>query len=290
MRLRSPARRGVLTARRTSQVHNRDKEMPSRSSREQFDRQAPHYNGQWNAWNSESLAWLIAHAQCDGSGRWLDAATGSGFTAVALAPLVELVTGLDVSAAMLKEARGRARGAGLRNLIFTSAAAEALPFRPESFDGVVCRLAAHHFLSVPKFVAEAYRVLRPGGRLLIADTAAPDGAPEVDAWHNRVEVLRDGSHVRSYTPAEWRGFVAGAGFALEELQEVSEPEPIVLGDWLEKAGCRGEQATAVRRWFLQAPPEVVRAFSITQKAGGEVRFQWFRIALSAHKPDFAQHY
>ena len=258
--------------------------MPFRTSREQFDRQAPHYNGQWNAWNSESLAWLIEHSRCKGSDRWLDAATGSGFTAVAFAPLVARVIGLDVSAAMLKEAGARARAAALRNLIFTSAAAEALPFRPESFDGVVCRLAGHHFLSVPRFMAEACRVLRPGGRLLVADTAVPDDAPEVDAWHNQVEILRDGSHVRSYTLAEWRSFVAGAGFVLDESQEVSEPEPITLGDWLEKAGCRGERAAEVRRRFLQAPPEVVRAFSIAQDAGGDIRFQWFRIALSARKP------
>jgi ubiquinone/menaquinone biosynthesis C-methylase UbiE len=77
-------------------------------------------------------------------------------------------------------------------LVFETGAAESLPFPPEGFDGVVCRLAAHHFLSVPKFVAEAYRVLRPGGRLLVADSAEPDNAPEVDASHNHVEVLRDG--------------------------------------------------------------------------------------------------
>jgi ubiquinone/menaquinone biosynthesis C-methylase UbiE len=258
--------------------------MPSRSSQEQFDRQAPHYNAQWNAWNGESLAWLMEHAHCRPSDKWLDVATGGGFTAAAFAPLVVEVTAMDVSAAMLNEARGRARAAGLANVVFESGAAETVPFGPEAFDGVVCRLAAHHFLSVPGFAAEAYRVLRPGGRLLIADTASPDDAPEVDAWHNRVEVLRDGSHVRNYTPAEWRRFVTGAGFALEELQQVHESVPIALSDWLEKAGCRGEQAAKVRRLFLEAPPEAVRTFSISEAPGGEISFQWVRIALSARKP------
>jgi ubiquinone/menaquinone biosynthesis C-methylase UbiE len=258
--------------------------MPSRTSKEQFDRQAAHYNAQWNAWNGESLAWLIEHAHCRPSHRLLDVATGAGFTAVAFAPLVAGVTGLDVSAAMLRKARERARAAGLANLVFETGAAESLPFPPYAFDGVVCRLAAHHFLSVPKFLAEAYRVLRPGGRLLVADTSEPDNAPEVDEWHNHVEVLRDGSHVRNYTPAEWRGFVAGAGFVLEELDQVRESVPITLRAWLKKGGCHGEAAAEVRRQFLEAPTEVARTFSVTRMPDGDISFQWVRIALSACKP------
>ena len=258
--------------------------MPSKTSREQFDRQAAHYNEQWNAWSGDSLAWLIEHAHCRPSDRWLDVATGSGFTAVAFAPLVAEVTGLDVSPAMLGKARERARAAGLANLVFEIGSAESLPFPPDAFDGVVCRLAAHHFLSPPKFAAEAYRVLRPGGRLLVADTAEPDNAPEVDAWGNHVEALRDGSHVRNYTFAEWRGFVLGAGFALEEMVPVPESVPATLRAWLEKAGCRGESAAEVRRLFLEAPAEVARAFSITPLPDGDIGFQWVRIALSARKP------
>jgi SAM-dependent methyltransferase len=185
---------------------------------------------------------------------------------------------------MLREARERARAAGLANLVFQTGAAESLPFPAEGFDGVVCRLAAHHFLSVPKFVAEAYRVLRPGGRLLAADSAEPDDAPEVDAWHNHVEVLRDGSHVRNYTPAEWRGFVTGAGFVLDEVDQVRESVPITMRAWLKKGGCRGEAAAEVRRLFLEAPSEVARTFSITAMPDGDISFQWVRIALSAHKP------
>ena len=258
--------------------------MPSRTSQEQFDRQAAHYNAQWNAWNGESLAWLIDHAHCQPSDALLDVATGGGFTAVAFAPLVAQVTAVDVSAAMLQEAHGRALARGLANLVFKTGAAESLPFPPDGFDAVVCRLAAHHFLSVPAFVAEAYRVLRPGGRLLVADTAEPDNSPEVDAWHNRVEVLRDGSHVRNYTPAEWHRFVTEAGFLMEELDQVCESESITLEDWLEKAGCCGHDAGEVRRLILEAPAEAVRTFSIAPMPDGDISFQWVRIALSARKP------
>jgi hypothetical protein len=63
-------------------------------------------------------------------------------------------------------------------------------------------------------------MLRPGKRLLVADSAEPDNAPEVDALHNHIEVLRDGSHVRNYTPAEWRGFVSSGGFVPGDLDQV----------------------------------------------------------------------
>jgi ubiquinone/menaquinone biosynthesis C-methylase UbiE len=258
--------------------------MPPRTSQEQFDQQARQYNAQWNAWNEESLAWLIEQARCRPLDRLLDVATGTGFTAVAFAPLVAEVTGLDVSAAMLGEARQRAQAAGLANLAFETGAAESLPFPPNRFDAVTCRVAAHHFLSVPKFVAESYRVLRPGGRLLVVDSAEPENAPEVDAWHNRVEALRDRSHVRNYTAAEWRGFITGAGFVLEKLDQVSEPVSMTMRAWLEKGGCHGEAAAEVRRLFLNASEEAVRTFCITRMPDGDLSFQWVRIALAARKP------
>jgi len=184
----------------------------------------------------------------------------------------------------LRQAGERARAAGLTNLVFAHGASESIPFPDADFDAVVCRLAAHHFLSVPKFAAEAYRVLRPGGQLLVADTAERDGAPEVDAWHNRLEALRDPSHVRNHTFAEWRGFVTGAGFVVEALEEVRESAFITLRAWLEKGGCRGEAAAEVRRLMCEAPAEVVRTFSITHLPDGDIGFQWVRIALAARKP------
>lgn len=258
--------------------------MPPRTSQEQFDRQAEHYNAQWNSWNEESLQWLLKHSQCEPSYRLLDVATGTGFTVVAFAPLVSEAIGIDVSEGMLKQARERARAAGLTNVKFRRNRAESFPFPDASFDRVVCRLAAHHFVSVPKFAREAYRVLRPGGKLLVADSSEPDNEPEIDAWQNRIEVLRDASHVRNYTPLEWRQFVTGAGFKLERLEHIRESAPITMQAWLDKGGCRGEAAAKVRRLFLEAPPEAVRTFSIEVRPDGDIAFQWVRVVLSAVKP------
>ena len=250
----------------------------SMTSREQFDRQAAHYDQQWAHWNQASLQWMISRSPAAPHHRVLDVATGSGFTAAAFAPLVREVTGIDVSPGMLAQARTK----GLANARFEEGSAEAMPFPGASFDLVTCRIAPHHFASVPAFLREAHRVLTPGGRLLIADTTVPDGAPELAAWQHQVECLRDPSHRRNHTPTAWQAFVEGAGLALEEIAVPASPIDVTLEDWLKKAGCSGQAAAQVREWFQAAPADARAAFRIEERAG-DYAFAWPRVVIAARK-------
>jgi ubiquinone/menaquinone biosynthesis C-methylase UbiE len=258
--------------------------MSKRTSAEQFDQQAAHYNAQWNKWSEASLNWLVDHAECRGDERVLDVATGTGFTALAFAARVGEVVGLDVSEGMLAQARSNAAAEGHSNVAFEKGAAEALPFPDAAFDRVTCRVAPHHFLSIEKFCAESYRVLKPGGKLLIADTGVPDAAPDVDAWQNRVEALRDTSHVRNYSLSEWRALVKAAGFELEQSAQLEEEAQVSMEDWMKKSGCEGEAAAQVRKMFEEAPPGARRAFHLEPWEGGDVGFRWLRVVLAARKP------
>ena len=76
---------------------------PARSAKEQFDKQATEYNAQWNTWSEETLNAMLAAAQPQPADTVLDVATGTGFTALAFAPLVSSVAGLDVSPGMLAQ-------------------------------------------------------------------------------------------------------------------------------------------------------------------------------------------
>jgi ubiquinone/menaquinone biosynthesis C-methylase UbiE len=257
--------------------------MSKRTSAEQFDQQASHYNAQWNKWSEASLNWLLEHAHGSAQDLVLDVATGTGFTALAFAARVKEVVGLDVSEGMLAQARANAQAEGLANVTFEKGAAESLPFPDASFDKVTCRVAPHHFLSVEQFCAEAYRVLKPGGKLLIADTGVPDRLPEVDAWQNQVEALRDTSHVRNYSLREWRKLVETAGFNVEESADLEEEAQMGLEDWMKKSGCAGESAARVRKMFTEAPEEARRVFSIAAKPDGDVGFRWLRVVLAARK-------
>lgn len=260
-----------------------DAKLPQRTAREQFDRQAEHYNAQWNAWSEESLAWLLTNAQACPEDMALDVATGTGFTALAFAPHVRSVIGLDISPGMLAQARKHAEEQRISNATFQGGAAENLPFPGATFDLVTCRVAPHHFLSVPRFLQEVARVLKPGGRFLLADTTVPDDSAEAGDWQNAVEALRDPSHVRNYTPGEWRRFLEEARLEVEQLTSTGGGIHVVLSDWLTKAGCTPEQTTAVRGRFENAPESAARAFHIERLPNGDLGFMWQRVVAKARK-------
>ncbi len=257
--------------------------VPARSAKEQFDKQAAHYDTQWNTWSEETLGWLLANAAPQPTDFVLDIATGTGFTALAFAPFVETVIGMDVSPGMLEQARKQAGERRIANAVFQEGAAESLPFAEGAFDIVTCRIAPHHFLNVETFLAEAARVLKPGGRLALVDTTVPDDAPEAAAWQNAVEAVRDPSHVRNHTPNEWRAMAEATGLTVTACGSGGGGITIPLSDWIVKAGCTADQAAEVRRRFAEAPQSARTAFRVEAVPGGETVFTWQRVTLLAVK-------
>jgi ubiquinone/menaquinone biosynthesis C-methylase UbiE len=251
---------------------------PARSSEDQFNRQATHYDQQWNRWNEESLGWMLRRAHAGPEDVILDVATGTGFTALAFAPLVTSVTGLDVSGGMLDQARRRAEADGLSNVEWREGRAELLPFEEKSFSVVTCRIAAHHFLDVVSFLKESHRVLRPGGRFLLADTIVPLDS-ELDRWQNTIEKVRDPSHVRNYTESEWLDMVEDAGLSVQDFSSTGGHIRLGMRDWIRKSGCAPAQTEEVIRLFEIASERAMDAFEIETKPDGDITFAWSRLVL-----------
>jgi SAM-dependent methyltransferase len=114
--------------------------------------------------------------------------------------------------------------------------AEDLPFADGSFGVVTCRVAAHHFEDPAAAVREFARVANE--LVLVADNLFLGEAGE------QADKLRDPTHVRNYSEAEWRGFFEQAGLEVAELER--EEKHVELEPWLERSGCVGGEAARVR--------------------------------------------
>ncbi|MBN8928387.1 MAG: hypothetical protein BGO51_00585 [Rhodospirillales bacterium 69-11] len=138
-----------------------------------WDRAAATYGGSFAAATRQFVPALL-----EGLGRGdrvLDVCCGTGVVTAALAEAGGVATGLDFSAGMLAEAR-----AAHPALRFDQGDAEALPYADGSFDAVVSNFGIHHVPYPHKALREAWRVLRPGGRMAFTIWAAP---AENVAWN-----------------------------------------------------------------------------------------------------------
>lgn len=226
----------------------------------------------------ESLARLVALVQPQPSWRVLDVATGAGHTALAFAPHVAKVTASDITDQMLAEAKRLSAERGLTNVRTARAKAEDLPFPDMSFDLVTCRLAAHHFDKPRAFVAEAFRVLMPGGVLAIVDNISPD-EPELARAYNHFEKLRDPSHKRCLGLAEWTKLLGDQGFLVEASEHMDQP--IEFGPWTARMRC---DVPTVARLKALLGEEPLRSYLRPREGDAGLAFTLQEAIIVARKP------
>src|SRR6478736_1965249 len=124
-----------------------------------WERAAAFYGEAFGALTSQTAGPMLDAVGASQGTRLLDVACGPGFIAGAAVERGAVVTGLDFAAAMVAEARRRLPG-----LMFQEGDAEALPFDAGTFDAVVMNFGLLHLARPDVALAEAHRVLRPGGR------------------------------------------------------------------------------------------------------------------------------
>ena len=163
----------------------------------------------------------------------LDVATGPGFTAFAVAEFCDTVIASDIADGMLEQARAIAAERGLQNVRFEAIDAHDIPYPDASLDLVTCRTAPHHFRDIGKFLSEVHRVLNRTGVFLLCDTTTSEDA-QLAEWHQRVEALRDPSHVAAPAPSEWRTLIADAGF--EITHSTPTQVDMTFWDWVKRSG------------------------------------------------------
>ncbi len=194
-----------------------------------------------------------------GAERVLDLGCGAGHTALAFAPRVAEVVAVGLAGAMLAEGRRLARERGIGDVDFRVGDVERLALPDASFDVVTSRFSAHHYAAPEKALAEAVRVLRPGGTFLLVDSVAPE-AHVCDSYLNAIEVLRDPSHVRDHRVSEWEAMFSAAG--LTPVLHQRWGLELDFDSWVERIGTPDSEIAALRRMFDRAPAEVREALVI----------------------------
>ena len=175
---------------------------------DQFTRQAIPFSTSPSIKDEIALNLLIQASGAGPGDTVLDVACGTGLVVCAFAKVVANATGIDITPAMLDRARQLQQEKGLTNVTWTLGDVLPLPFQDASFSIVTSRFAFHHFLDPFAVLGEMRRVCKPGGKVIVADSAPP--ADKADAF-NAVEKLRDPSHVRALPLAELRSLFTRHG-------------------------------------------------------------------------------
>ena len=221
------------------------------SSADRFARTAERVAARQDARAERLAAEVRDFVPLRGDERALDVGTGAGALALALAPLVREVVGLDPVPELLEFARERS----LPNAEFVEGDGTELPFPDGAFDLAATHRTLHHVRRPGLVVAELARVTRAGGQVFVVDQIAPADSTEADALH-AFETTRDPSHCRLLTDAELQGLFAANG--LELVRERREEEQRELGAYLDLAGCEGERRVRAEN-AAAADPRVLRA-------------------------------
>jgi ubiquinone/menaquinone biosynthesis C-methylase UbiE len=199
-----------------------------------------------------------------GDERVLDAGTGTGAFAFALAPLVREVVGVDLVPELLAEARARA--GNFPSVELVEGDITGLPFEAESFDLSVSACTIHHVARPELLVAELTRVTKRGGTILVVDQIAPVD-PLAALELNRFEHARDPSHTRVLADVDLRYLFDSNDLVFRRAQFLTERRE--LEPYLDRAGCTGEARERVRElapaddaytatigWYLLSRPSI----------------------------------
>jgi SAM-dependent methyltransferase len=190
--------------------------MGSHNSRilDQFTRQAAPFAAAAAIRNQQVLDRIVQWAGAGPEDTVLDVACGPGLLACAFARVAKHATGIDMTPAMLEQARKTQQEQGLKNLHWQHSDVYSLPFPPDQFSIVSSRFVFHHLQDPLAALKEMKRVCKSGGKVVVADMAPQ---PEKADALNAAELLRDPSHVRALPLDELQGLFEQAGLRAPEI-------------------------------------------------------------------------
>ena len=245
---------------------------------EQFTKQAvpfsqmPHHN------DEDTNRLVIETAGIGSDDTVLDVACGPGLITCAVAGVARHVTGIDITPAMIEEARKRQQSMGLTNMDWRVGDVLPLPFPGPSFSAVITRYSFHHFLEPEAVLTEMVRVCQPGGRVAVVDVFM--STPEQSEAYNRMEKLRDPSHTRALLLAELTGMFHDAG--LREMKTAFYKLDVELEKLLTASCTKPDDAQMVRKIF-EDDLDVDRLGVGANRRDGKIHFAFPIVVVAGQK-------
>lgn len=189
----------------------------------------------------------------------LDLGCGAGHVSFCAAPLSRSVIAYDLSEQMLTTVRQAAKDKDLNNIKTRLGAVESLPFEDASFDVIISRFSAHHWQHLMQALLEMRRVIKPTGLIIIIDIIAPP-VPLFDSFLQTIEMLRDPSHVRDYSAAQWLASMGQAGFCTQSM--TTHKLTLDFDTWISRMRTPEHYATSIKALQSQCSQEVRNYFAI----------------------------
>ena len=236
---------------------------------EQFSKRSNAYVACSALMDQADLDTVVGLLDPTGVERVLDVATGTGYLATSLSPHVKEVIGIDITPGMLELAVQAAREKGLDNIDNLVGDVEHLPFRDSEFDVVTCRFSFHHFPGPRISLCEMTRVLRPGGRLVIEDMLSSEDTAKSE-YQNKMENLRDPSHIKHYKASEIERMLQEAGLLV--VDRVGGSSDFDFGHWIGMADPTAGNVEMIR--------EMMEASMDRDLSGLDVRVENGRMVFS----------
>jgi len=190
---------------------------------------------------------------------------------------------LDLTPEMLGAAEEHAGERGVVGIEFVLGDAESLPFDDATFDLVTCRIAAHHFPHVDRFVREVDRVLVPGGRFVLQDQCVPDAATS-GAYLNVFERLRDPSHVCAYSEQAWTTLLERAGLRVDAAERFEKRH--TLEQWAAMQSAPDETVAQLHE-LIDDASDAVREWMQPEGTGAGRTFTIHHVVIAARAPEQA---
>lgn len=209
---------------------------------DQFTKQAVPFSQMQN--HSPELLLAVSGAGPDDA--VLDVACGPGLMACAFARVARHVTGIDLTPAMIEQAKAMQKADGLTNLSWHVGDVQPLPFAAGSFTLVFTRYSFHHLLDPKAVLAEMVRVCQPGGRVVVVDVFM--SSPEQAQAYNRMETLRDLSHVRALALDDLTGLFSESG--LRDVRTQFYKHEVELEQVLQRSFPNSGDADKIRKLFV----------------------------------------